>query len=75
MNSSGSTPENGNVVPSIWCRYDGDVNEEWRLGVTEVERGQVEQVENQEDLSYPEETSHPQHDEAKLEEVVLHSTQ
>lgn len=43
-----------------------------RVGrVPEVQHDQVEQIDYEKDLCDPESTSHPQHDEAKCEEVVL----
>lgn len=39
--------------------------------MAKVEQSEVEEVDDQQQLSLPEMTSHPQHDEAKCEEIVL----
>ena len=39
--------------------------------MAEVERGQVEQVDDEEQFANPEPTTNPEHDEAEDQEVVL----
>lgn len=46
------------------------MDETWGGWVTEVERGQVEEVDDQDDLSPDEVGANEQHDEGELEKVV-----
>ena len=71
IDSSGSVPQDGNIVPRIRGRDNGNVDEERCLGVTEVERGEVEEICNEDDLCNPEPAPNPQHNEAEHEEIVL----
>lgn len=47
------------------------MNESWCGWVTEVEEGQVEQVDDQQKLSRPEMASNPEHDETEDKKIVL----
>ena len=40
--------------------------------MAEVKEGQVEEIDNQQKLAWPEVTTDPKHDEAEEEEVVLY---
>jgi len=50
--------------------HHGIMDEKGHLEVLEVERGQVEQVQYEDDLRDPEMGVHPQEDECRLQEVV-----
>jgi hypothetical protein len=71
VDSSGTVPEDGDVVPCIRRTDDWPVNPQGGLGVAEVERGQVEQIGDQDDLAGPEVAADPAHDEAELHKIVL----
>ena len=47
------------------------MDEQWCLGMAEVKQGQVEEIDDQQKLAWPEVTADPEHDEAEEEEVVL----
>jgi len=63
----GPVPVNGNKVPCKWSGYDSLMDETSVSRMTEVERGQVEEVDNDQKLSPAEVASHEQHDETKVE--------
>ena len=47
------------------------MDEAWSSGVAEVEQSKVEQIDDEEDLAFPEETSDPEENEGSAEEIVL----
>ena len=70
MDHDGTIPVNGNKSPSKRGRNDWSVNEA-RVGVVaEVERAQVDKVDNKEDLCPEEVGANEEHDEGEVEEVV-----
>lgn len=71
VDGRGAIPENGDVVPRVGEADDGGVDPERGGRVAEVERGEVEEVSNQDDLARPEVAADPAHDEAELHEVIL----
>ncbi len=46
------------------------MNESWMSRVTKVERGEIEEVENQDELGQVEARPDKEHDECKLEEII-----
>lgn len=56
--------------PGQWSGDDWEVDKAWGGWVTEVERGQVEEVDDQDDLGPNEVGAHEEHDEGELKEVV-----
>jgi hypothetical protein len=70
VDHDGTIPVNGNKSPSKRGRDDWSVNEA-RVGVVaEVERAQVDKVDNKEDLCPEEVGANEEHDEGEVEEVV-----
>ena len=68
----GSIPENSNVVPSQWCRHNRGMDDKWSGRVAEVEKCEVEEVGDQEQLALPEESSDPKHNESEGQKVMLY---
>ena len=65
VHHGGAGPEDGHVVPGVGGGDDGDVDGAWGGGVAEVERRQVEEVDDEEELGEPEPAAHPEHEEAE----------
>jgi len=70
VHSSGTAPVQGNRVPGQGPTDDGNVDEPRRLGVAEVRRGEIEEIDDQQEFSPPEVAAHPEHDEAEQQQVV-----
>jgi len=66
-----ASPEDGNVIPCVGCRDDRYVHKARGRRMAEVERGEVEEVDDEQQLSKPESTSDPEHDKAEDEKIVL----
>lgn len=66
----GTVPVNGNESPSKRRRDDGSMDEARVRVVAEVERGEVEEVENDNDLGPGKVRADKEHDKGKVEEVV-----
>jgi hypothetical protein len=75
VHGSGAVPENRHIVPGVGKAHDWSVNPERSGWVAEVERCQVEEVGDKDDLARPEVGADPAHDEAELHEVVLERCQ
>jgi len=68
--SNGTIPVQSNECPCEWSRCDWDVDKS-RVGiVAEVEGGQIEKVDNQNDLGPNEVGANEEHDEREMQEVV-----
>ena len=61
-----SIPVDGNECPRQGPRHHGQVNETSIAGVSEVERGQVNEVEDNDYLGPGEVRAHEEHDEGKM---------
>jgi len=70
INCDGSIPVQSNKCPCQWSRNNWDMDESRVRVVAEVERGEVEEVDGQDDLSPDVVAADEQHDERELEEVV-----
>ena len=70
IDSDSTVPVQSNKSPCQRSRNNGDVDESWVGVVAEVERGQVEEVDNQDQFSPDIVTADEEHDECKEEEVV-----
>ena len=57
--------------PRIRCGNNRDVDEQRRLRMPEVQRGQIEQIRDQNNLGGPEVTPNPKHDVCEHEQIVL----
>lgn len=66
-----TVPENCNIVPGQRGRDDRGMYDQWSGRVAEVEKRQVKQVDNQEQLALPEIASDPEQNEAESQEVML----
>lgn len=66
----GAVPVDGNKVPCERAGYDSLVDEASVGRVAEVERGQVEEVDNDQNLGPSKVASHEEHDESEMEQVV-----
>lgn len=62
-------PEQGNKAPGQGARHNRDVNA-WMAVVAEMKGGEIEEVDYEDKLSPVEMSSHEEHDEGELEEVV-----
>lgn len=70
VDNNGSVPVQSIECPRQGPRYGWDVNQS-RMGcMTEVKGGEVEEVDDQDDLRNQEMTTDEQHDECELEKVV-----
>lgn len=70
IDRDGTVPVQSNECPGQWPRNSWDMDES-RVGVVaEVEGGQIEEVDNQDELSPEEMAADKQHDKPKLEQVV-----
>lgn len=69
-NHDGSIPVDGHESPGQWARHDWQVNESGVCVVAEVQRRQVDEVEDDDELRPAEQGPHEQHDERKVEQVV-----
>lgn len=69
-NHESTIPVNGDKGPSQRSRYYRRMNESGICVVAEVERGQVDEVENEDDFSPVEMRADKQHDKSEVEEVV-----
>lgn len=70
MERNSSIPVDGHKSPSKRSTDDWEVNEAWCLWVAEVERGQVAEVDDQDDLGPDKVRADEEHDECELEKVV-----
>jgi len=70
MHHDGSVPVDGNKGPRQRSRHHRPVNETGICVVAEVERRQVEEVEEQNELGPDEVGAHEQHDKGKVKQVV-----
>lgn len=64
-------PKDGHICPRQRSGHDGNVDKAWIGRMAEIQRGQIEEIDNQEDLALPKEATDPQHDETECEEVIL----
>ena len=71
IDHGGTVPEDGHIGPGIRCRNDGYVDKARRRRVSEVERGKVEKVDDEQQFGQPEPASDPQHDKAEDQQIVL----
>lgn len=69
-NHESTIPVNGDKRPGQRSRHHRRMNESGICVVAEVERGQVDEVENENDLSPVEVRADKQHDKSEVEEVV-----
>ena len=65
-----TVPVQRNESPGQWSGDDWEMDKAWGGWVAEVERRQVEEVDDQDDLGPDEVGAHEEHDEGKLKEVV-----
>jgi len=63
-------PVQCNKSPCKWTRYNGNVDESWMCVVAEIKGGQVEEVDNQDDLGPDKMPADEEHDKRKLQEVI-----
>lgn len=70
MNRNSTIPVYSNKSPSKRSRDNWDVNESRVCIVTEVQRRQIDEVDDQNYFSPYEVTSNKEHDECKLQEIV-----
>lgn len=70
MNHEGTVPVDGHKRPGQRARDDGQMDEARVSVVAEVQRAQVEEVEDEEQLSPVEVRADKEHDEGEVEEVV-----
>lgn len=70
IDCNSTIPVQSNKCPRQWSRNNWDVDESWVSVVAEVERGQVEEVYNQDQLSPDVVAADEQHNESELEEVT-----
>jgi len=70
VDSDSTIPVQGDESPSQWSRNSGDVNQTGMGRVAEVQEGQIEEVEDQDDLSPDKVSSNEEHDECELKEVI-----
>ena len=66
----GAIPVDGHKGPGQGSRHDGRVDEARVRVVAEVERGEVEEVEDEDDLGPVEVRADEEHDKGEVEEVV-----
>ena len=69
MEHGRTTPEQRDVVPRQRRRHDGYVHETRRGGVAKVERGEVEEVDDEGELGPDEVVVHPEQHEDELQTV------
>ena len=69
-----SAPEDADITEGKGGGDDGDVDETRCCRVPEVDGGQVEEVEDEEELCGPEVRTYPEVDEGEVEEVTLTHT-
>lgn len=69
MNHDGSTPKDGKEGPGQGEGDDGEVDEAWAGWDTDIERGALEEVEDEENLGEDEMGAGPEEDPGELEEV------
>lgn len=65
-----TAPEEGDEIPGQWTRDHGYVDKGGSGWVTEVDRGQVEEVEHEHKLGGPEMGADPEQQEGRLEYIV-----
>jgi len=70
VDCNGTVPVKSNKRPGQWSRNNRDMNES-RMGVvTEVEGGQVEEIDDQEQLCPTITTTNEQHEESELDKIA-----
>ena len=69
IDHGGTVPKDCDVGPCQGSGHNGDVYEARRGAVAEIQHGLVEHVHDEEELSWPEVASHPEHD-AKIESAA-----
>jgi len=70
IHGNGAIPVQSNKCPRQWPRDHWDVDESWVCVVSEVQGGQVEEVDDQNDLGPDEVSSDEEHDESELQHIV-----
>jgi len=70
INHDGTVPVDCHKGPSQWSRDNRDMDESWTSWMAEIERREVEKVDNQDKFGPPEVGADEQHDEGECEEVV-----
>lgn len=70
VHHDGSIPVKSDKCPGQWPRHNWDMDKARENLVAEVERGEIEKVENQHDLSPHEVATDEKHNERELQEVV-----
>jgi len=70
IDRNSTIPVEGNESPCKWTRYNWNVDESRMCVVAEVKGGQVEEVDDQDDLRPDKMPANKEHDEGKLQEVI-----
>lgn len=66
MDHNGTVPVEGNKCPCQWARDNWNMNKAWEDLMTEVKRGEVKEVDNQNDFSPGSVAANEEHYESKL---------
>lgn len=67
---NGTIPVDGHESPCKWSRHNSLMDEPSIARVAEIERRQVGEVEDEEELGPAKVTSHKQHDEGEVKQIV-----